>query len=150
VYKWYCVQCCMQLCNAFLRQPRLYKQLSITFYCITCLVRFRFGCAPETRILVPGSNYTLNHSAYSYISGHLLCWQTYFVACNDTFQFILGMYQMFKDDRNSYINSLYLCCSNVIICVVWLLFVLFYVVFVCKCVLPLGDNPTAVNKYIIS
>jgi hypothetical protein len=34
--------------------------------------------------------------------------------------------------------------------VVWLLFVLFYVVFVCKCVLPLGDNPIAVNKYIIS
>jgi hypothetical protein len=34
--------------------------------------------------------------------------------------------------------------------VVWLLFVLFYVVFVCKCVLPPGDNPIAVNKYIIS
>jgi hypothetical protein len=33
--------------------------------------------------------------------------------------------------------------------VVWLLFVLFYVVFVCKCVLPPGDNPIAVNKYII-
>jgi hypothetical protein len=32
--------------------------------------------------------------------------------------------------------------------VVWLLFVLFYVVFVCKCVLPPGDNPIAVNKYI--
>jgi hypothetical protein len=31
-----------------------------------------------------------------------------------------------------------------------LLFVLFYVVFVCKCVLPPGDNPIAVNKYIIS
>jgi hypothetical protein len=45
--------------------------------------------------------------------------------------------------------SLYLCCSDVIICVVLLLFVLFYVVFVCKCVLPPGDNPTAVNKYII-
>jgi len=30
-----------------------------------------------------------------------------------------------------------------------LLFVLFYVLFVCKCVLPPGDNPTAVNKYII-
>jgi len=28
--------------------------------------------------------------------------------------------------------------------------VLFYVLFVCKCVLPLGDNPIAVNKYIIS
>jgi len=27
--------------------------------------------------------------------------------------------------------------------------VLFYVLFVCKCVLPPGDNPTAVNKYII-
>jgi hypothetical protein len=29
-----------------------------------------------------------------------------------------------------------------------LLFVLFCVLFVCKCVLPPGDNPTAVNKYI--
>jgi len=38
----------------------------------------------------------------------------------------------------------------VCICVVFLLFVLFYVLFVCKCVLPLGDNPIAINKYIIS
>jgi len=38
----------------------------------------------------------------------------------------------------------------VVICVVRLLFVLFYVLFVCKCVLPPGDNPTAINKYIIS
>ena len=38
----------------------------------------------------------------------------------------------------------------VIICVVRLLFVLFYVLFVCKYVLPPGDNPIAVNKYIIS
>jgi len=37
----------------------------------------------------------------------------------------------------------------VVICVVRLLFVLFYVFFVCKCVLPPGDNPIAVNKYII-
>ena len=29
-------------------------------------------------------------------------------------------------------------------------FVLFYVLFVCKYVLPPGDNPIAVNKYIIS
>jgi hypothetical protein len=36
------------------------------------------------------------------------------------------------------------------ICVVRLLFVLFYVLFVCKYVLTTGDNPTAVNKYIIS
>jgi len=35
----------------------------------------------------------------------------------------------------------------VCICVVRLLFVLFYALFVCKCVLPPGDNPTAVNKY---
>jgi hypothetical protein len=34
-------------------------------------------------------------------------------------------------------------------CVVRLLFVLFYVVLVCKCVLPPGDNTIAVNKYII-
>jgi hypothetical protein len=37
----------------------------------------------------------------------------------------------------------------VVICVVLLLFVLFYVLFVCKCVLPTGNNTTAVNKYII-
>jgi hypothetical protein len=35
-----------------------------------------------------------------------------------------------------------------VIWVVRLLFVLFCVLFVCKCVLPLGDNPIAVNKYI--
>ena len=39
------------------------------------------------------------------------------------------------------------CC--VVLCIVW--FVSFYVLFVCKCVLlPPGDNPIAVNKYIIS
>jgi len=32
--------------------------------------------------------------------------------------------------------------------VVRLLFVLFYVLFVCKCVPPPGDNPIVVNKYI--
>jgi hypothetical protein len=36
----------------------------------------------------------------------------------------------------------------VVICVVRLLFV-FYVLFVCKCVLPTGDNPIAVNKWYI-
>ena len=36
----------------------------------------------------------------------------------------------------------------VVICVVQLLFVLFCVLLVCKCVLPPGDNPIAVNKYI--
>jgi len=38
----------------------------------------------------------------------------------------------------------------VVIYVVRLLFVLFYVLFVCKCVLPQGNNPITVNKYIIS
>jgi hypothetical protein len=37
----------------------------------------------------------------------------------------------------------------VCICVVRLLFALFYVVFVCKCVLSPGDNQIAFNKYII-
>jgi len=41
-------------------------------------------------------------------------------------------------------------CYSVVICVIPLLFVLFYVLFVCECVLPLGDNPIAVNKYILS
>ena len=34
--------------------------------------------------------------------------------------------------------------------IVVLFYVLFYVLFVCKCVLSPGDNPIAVNKYIIS
>jgi hypothetical protein len=38
----------------------------------------------------------------------------------------------------------------VVIRIVRLLVVLFFVLFVCKCVLPSGDNPIAVNKYIIS
>jgi dipeptide/tripeptide permease len=38
----------------------------------------------------------------------------------------------------------------VVICLVLLLFVLFYVLFVCKGLLPPGDNPIAVNKYILS
>jgi hypothetical protein len=38
----------------------------------------------------------------------------------------------------------------IVIWVVQLLFVLFCVLFVCKCVLPPGDNPIAVNIYIIS
>jgi hypothetical protein len=36
----------------------------------------------------------------------------------------------------------------IVIFVLWLLFMLFCVLFVCNCVLPPGDNPTAVNKYI--
>jgi hypothetical protein len=38
----------------------------------------------------------------------------------------------------------------VVIFVVGLLFALFCVLFVCKYVLPPGDNPIAVKKYIIS
>jgi hypothetical protein len=34
----------------------------------------------------------------------------------------------------------------VVFCVVHLLFLLFCVLFVCKCVLPPGDNPITVNK----
>jgi hypothetical protein len=35
-----------------------------------------------------------------------------------------------------------------VIHVVLLLIVMFYVLFMCKCVLPPGVNPTAVDKYI--
>jgi len=38
------------------------------------------------------------------------------------------------------------CC--VVVCIIC--FILFYVSFVCKCVLPPGDSPIAVNKYIMS
>ena len=40
--------------------------------------------------------------------------------------------------------------SKIVVFVVYIVcFLLFYILFVCKCVLPPGDNPTAVNKYII-
>jgi hypothetical protein len=54
-----------------------------------------------------------------------------------------------RERRALFHISCYLCCS-VVICVVRLLFVLSYVLFVCKCVLPSDDNPIAFNKYIIS
>jgi hypothetical protein len=38
--------------------------------------------------------------------------------------------------------------KKTVFCVFWLLFVLFNVLFAYKCVLPTGDNPIAVNKYI--
>jgi len=47
-------------------------------------------------------------------------------------------------------STLVVICVLVVICLVSLLFVLFYVLFVCKCVLPPADNPIAVNKYVIS
>jgi hypothetical protein len=62
---------------------------------------------------------------------------------------IKEVYDLWYDLKTGFL-LLCLCCSVVIICVVRLLFVLFYVLFVCKCVLPPGDNPIAVNKYIIS
>jgi hypothetical protein len=41
--------------------------------------------------------------------------------------------------------------STLVVIFVFRLFflLLFYVLFMCKCVLPPGDNPIAVNKYII-
>ena len=39
--------------------------------------------------------------------------------------------------------------SKIVVFLYVLLFLLFYVLFVCKCVLPPGDNPIAVNKFII-
>jgi hypothetical protein len=38
--------------------------------------------------------------------------------------------------------------SKFVICVVLLLIVMLYVLFMCKCVLPPGVNPTADDKYI--
>ena len=59
--------------------------------------------------------------------------------------FILMYISCIVKDRHCYLCCLvvcYLCCS-VVICVVLCIFCL------CKCVLPPGDNPVAVNKYII-
>ena len=55
-----------------------------------------------------------------------------------------GRVKLAKTGHGPYSSTL------VVICLVRLLFVLFYVLFVCKCVLPPGDNPIAINKYIIT
>jgi len=54
-----------------------------------------------------------------------------------------GRVKLAKTGHGPYFSTL------VVICVVRLLFVLFYVLFVCKCVQPQGYNPIAVNKYVI-
>ena len=63
----------------------------------------------------------------------------YFLCCSIVICVALLLFALF---------CCYLCCS-VVICVVLLLFVFLYVLSVCNCVLPPGDNPTAVHKYII-
>jgi len=66
--------------------------------------------------------------------------------CNVTqFIYIWKLLYMFRVNMHGPHPS-----TSVVISVVRLSFVLFYVLFVCKCVLPPGDNPIAVNKYIIS
>jgi uncharacterized membrane-anchored protein len=45
-------------------------------------------------------------------------------------------------------NSSKFICVFLVILVVLLLIVMFVVLFMCKCVLPPGVNPTAVDKYI--
>jgi hypothetical protein len=54
-----------------------------------------------------------------------------------------------KAGHGPHSSTLVVNCALVVICVVRLLFVLFYVLIVCKCILPPGDNNIAVNKYII-
>jgi hypothetical protein len=65
-------------------------------------------------------------------------------------QFIQKKVQRDATVYQNLLFHIYMKLTLVCICVVRLLFVLFYVLFVCKCVLPPGDNPIAVNKYIIS
>jgi hypothetical protein len=65
-------------------------------------------------------------------------------------------FDLVPHDRLLILNVVWLllnvvCCNSMLfglLIVVWLLFVSFYVLFVCKCVLPPGDNPIAVNEYI--
>jgi len=57
----------------------------------------------------------------------------------------MGFNSGFKELIYLIFNLLFVICVLVVICVVRLLYVLFCVFFVCKCVLPPGDNPTAVN-----
>jgi hypothetical protein len=45
-------------------------------------------------------------------------------------------------------SSKFVICIFFVIRVVLLLIVMFYVLFMCKCVLPPGVNPIAVDKYI--
>ena len=57
-------------------------------------------------------------------------------------------YMMMHGLTNPKFFTLVVVCVLVVVGVVLLLFVFFFILFVCKCVLPPGDNPFAVNKYI--
>jgi hypothetical protein len=53
-----------------------------------------------------------------------------------------------KTGHGQHSSRFVICVVLFVIRVVLLLIVLFYVLFMCKCVLPPGVNPIAVNKYI--
>jgi hypothetical protein len=76
-----------------------------------------------------------------------LCCSVYCLCVNVYFHRVITQLQLINI---SYIIKLTAALKTlVVICIVRLLYVLFYALFVCKCVLPPGDNPIAVNKYII-
>jgi hypothetical protein len=64
--------------------------------------------------------------------------------CSITYQ--SGHGQQIGHSQHS--SKFVICFVLFVICVVLLLIVMFYVLFMCKCVLPLGVNPIAVDKYI--
>ena len=72
-----------------------------------------------------------------------LSWTEFFLSCKTNARVKLA-----KTGHGPHCSTLvFICVVKFVICVVLLLFVLFYVLFVCKCELPTGDNPIAVNKY---
>jgi magnesium-transporting ATPase (P-type) len=56
--------------------------------------------------------------------------------------------QLAKTGHGQHSSKFLICVVLFVIRVVLLLIVMFYVLFMCKCVLPTGVNPIAVDKYI--
>ena len=94
------------------------------YYCCLCILIVRPYILNVVYVFLLWSMYSYCSSMYSYCC---LC--------------ILIVVYVFLDAAT--LTEVFPCCT-------YCCFVLFYVLFVCKCVLPPGDNPIAVNKYIIS
>ena len=123
------------------------------YYCCLCILLVRPCILNVVYVFLLWSMYSYCSSMYSYCCLCILIvvyvfldaatltevFPCFFLGCRANARVILA-----KTGHGPHSSKI--CC--VVVCIVC--FVLFYVLFVCKCVLPLGDNPIAVNKYIIS
>ena len=123
------------------------------YYCCLCILIVRPCILNVVYVFLLWSMYSYCSSMYSYCCLCILIvvyvfldaatltevFPCFFLGCKANARVILA-----KTGHGPHSSKI------VVLLYVLFCFVLFYVLFVCKCVLPPGDNPIAVNKYITS